>query len=113
MTIRINEACTEFGRTFTPGQVVSDLPPMERLALVLSGFASWVGLNGQLGAHTTVTGFPDVTLHTPLTSRQFAEPQKYNVAGNYSRRRSAEVGERRYVYNGQAYSFVNDTFVPA
>jgi hypothetical protein len=109
VNIRINENCNEFGRTFTVGQVVSDLPPMERLAMVLSGFASWIGADGNSrGANTAITGLPDVTLHTPITSRQFANPPLYNVAGTYSRRASLEVGERRYVHNGQTYRLVGD-----
>jgi hypothetical protein len=113
MPIRINEVCTEFGRTFTVGEAVFDLPPMEQLAMVASGFASWIGTSGQIGGHTLTASQPDVSLTTPLTTRQFAAPLLYNVPGQYSRRSSLEVGERRYVHNGLTYSFANDSFVPA
>jgi hypothetical protein len=112
MTIRINEACTEFGRTFTQAQVVQDLSGLEQLAMVLSEFAVWIGADGNPNRHSVSESQPDVSLTTPITSRQFAQPARYGIPSWYVARTSLEPGPRRYLHNGVTYSFANDSFVP-
>lgn len=76
--IRISQACTEFGRSFTLGQVVAgDLTALQMRAMVSSGLATWSNsVNpGTLDAEEAAS-IPAVI---PITSVQFASPQTYSL----------------------------------
>lgn len=76
--IRISQTCTEFGRSFTLGQVVAgELTALQMRALVSSGLATWLNsVNpGTLDAEEAAS-IPAVI---PITSVQFASPQTYSL----------------------------------
>jgi hypothetical protein len=107
-TIRIAVACTEFDRSFTAGQLVSDLSGLQETAMVLSGLAAF-----QPGGQTTA--IPDEGV-IPITSVQLASPQSFGLATKSRRTFEcdgaryfwgtsgwAEVGSRRQVRTGVWY----------
>jgi hypothetical protein len=85
-SIRISTACTEFGRTFTVGQIVNDLSELQASALAASALARFLN-----GATVTLPAPGDII---PITSVQFASPAAYglNVAD-----------DRVYSFNGGRY----------
>jgi hypothetical protein len=69
-TLRISTACTEFGRTFTVGQIVGDLSGLQSLSMVMSELATLV--RGELPLFPSEDVFP-------ITSVMFASPATYGL----------------------------------
>ena len=91
-TIRINTPCTEFGRTFTLGQVVVDLSELEATAMDASGLAKFLQL--------TATALPNAGV-VPITSVQFANPAAYGF--NVKSDRFYEFNGGRYHWGGSGF----------
>lgn len=75
--IRITGNYSEFGQTFSEGQLVTSLSPLHDLALVSSGLAAYANSGNQ-------AVMPDEGI-VPITSVQFANPAQFGLA-QYSRR---------------------------
>lgn len=91
-TIRINSVCTEFGRSFTVGQVVEELGELEATAMAASGLARFL-----VGAATRL---PDSGV-IPITSVQFANPAAYGF--NIKTDRIYEFNGGRFHWGGTAF----------
>lgn len=70
-TIRISVNCTEFGRVFTPGQLVSDLPLYCDIQMVASSLATFA-------SSLQPASLPNSGL-IPITSVQFADPAGFGL----------------------------------
>lgn len=76
--IRINQACAEFGQSFTLGQVITgELTTLQMRAMVSSGLASWLRNvdPGTLESQEQLS-IPRVI---PITSVQFGNPAAYSL----------------------------------
>lgn len=85
MTIRITSNCSEFGRAFSIGSLVDNLAPLQKLAMVSSGLATYSAGSPAVMPESGVV---------PITSVQFRAPEVYGFNAQ---------SDRVYEYDGGRY----------